>query len=721
MIVNQIDIESLKAVKEDESKYTIQLLWNLNGGSGDRYTGAYIIVLYENGEQKASENFTDTMGTQMANVTFDGLTYGKKYSVSVAVPQEQGGAASHQEDVVIDSFTNVSGCYNGEFFEIFWDMTSQSALQGVCRITYSTGATEYYTVIPSSGYVRLTPFLPAPESYVELSFWGKQGDISEGPESETVRFDASGIKVCTADLTRTEKGTRLSCGFQAAYADLERVDMILEQAGEQLLKIPAVKAEPQKGKTGSYVCAADILNDQLAFEKLREANVRIVSVRGSGRSAVRAQGDTLPLRMPVLNVTDIDSACYYCSIVWEESEYQPVCFELSDGRIVWGKEFTVPYTQNKQLSVCARYDIDRTERRGPMSESVQLFLPGYYPCVSEDGSAQLVYRENSPTGENVSILISDDIMGNCEEDFTTEHMTLIKGNHGYTLTVSAKSVLAREDLDAFVDQVKDKVPPYGFYRLRDMILRCAGYRLTDAAYFSCSMEADKRTADLCPGMGMQLTTAVYMPQYHPSTATMSGFAVTSSECYPIIMRKDRQYLEFDCYAGMIANYMSEDSVGSPDGSTVYVSNVADLLRPNLRQPYYRVLYPGYFVAATNMESPYASDNIVILAADSYNKIQTACNAIAENPAAIRNLSIPVILFRGRSNLSLRNRIQIGEEQVYVPVGTTLDDIVQMWNLNDVKNMKMFRRDHNGIKKPVFLGFSDVSEGIVLINGDIICL
>lgn len=721
MIVNRIDIQSVQTLKKDDSGYTLQLIWKLNGEAGGTYTGEYTIILYEDGIQKKSETYTDTMGMQMATVTFADLIYGKSYTIEVGVPESQGGAVSPQADVVIDSFQNISGCYNGDCFEIFWKMTSQKVLQGVCQITYSTGATEYCPVIPSNGYVRLTPFRPAPGTYVEVSFWGKSGLASEGLESEAVRFDASGIMICSADLSKTEEGIKLSCGFQSVYQDLESVDIILERAGERVLTVSSVKPEVQAGQTGYYTCTAKITGEQITVKKLREYNVRIVSVRGSGRCLVRTEGDTLPLSTPVLKIIDIDKNSYHCRIICEESECCPVCFELSDGSVVWEKEFTVPYEKGKELAVYARYDIGQTHRRGPGSEKTSLFLSGYYPGTSEDNTAQLVYREKSETEESVSMSIAGDIMGNCTEDFTTEQITLTKGEKGYTLTVSTKAVITKENLDDFVDQIKDKVPAYGFYMLRDMILRSAGYQLTDTTYFSCCMEADRRTAELCPGMGIQLTTAVYMPQYNTSAATMSGFAVTSSECYPVILRKDRPYLEFDCYAGAIANYMSEDSVGSPDESIVYVSNIADLLRPNLRQPYYKVLYPGYFVPATNMESPYASDNVVILAADSYLKIQTACDAIAENPAAIRKLSIPVIIFRGRSNLSLRNRIQIGEEQVFVPVGTTLADILQMWNLQGMKNITMYRRDPDGVKKPVFLKLSEESENIVLINGDMICL
>lgn len=718
MIINQIDIVSVKTTRVEDEAFSLELAWELNGSSGGNYTGDYTVVLYENGGKKDSETYTDTMGIQMATLTFHEMSYGKQYAVALELPKEQGGAFSSPADVVIDSFTGISGCYNGEYLELRWKMTSAFALQGICQIGYSTGGTEYHIVSPSNGYARLRPLPPAPGSFVQVSFWGKVGDVSEGPESDSVRFDASGITICTADIAKTENGAQLSCGFRSVYTDLELVDMIIERDGERMLTICSVKPVTREGTAGEYTCTADIADEQLIVDRLKECCIRMNSVHGEARSSVPEQGDTLSLYTPEIEVTKTDGASYFCSVVWRDTGVLPAGFELSDGSIVRDRDFTIPYTEDKELSICARYDQGEIVRRGPRSQTRGLFPAGYYPVIGEDGTAQIFYRGG--TEETVSIPITNDVMGDCSENFEMDRIALKRDGGSYTLTISTKSVLAREDLEAFVGMVKDKVPPYGFYRLRDMILRSAGYQLTDTTYFSCFMEADKRTADLCPGMGLQLTTAVYMPQYNSAAATMSGFAVTSSECYPVVMSKDRQYLEFDRYAGNIADYMSEDSIGSPDTSTVFVSNVTDLLRPSLRQPYYRVLYPGYFMSATNMESPYASDNVVILAADSFQKIQTACEAITENPAAIRNLSIPVILFRGRSNLSLRIRIWMNGEAEFVPVGTTVEDVLQMWNLYDIKRIELFRRDSNGIKRPVFLEFSDASEHIVLLNGDSIC-
>lgn len=92
------------------------------------------------------------------------------------------------------------------------------------------------------------------------------------------------------------------------------------------------------------------------------------------------------------------------------------------------------------------------------------------------------------------------------------------------------------------------------------------------------------------------------------------------------------------------------------------------MQPSARQPYYRILYPEKLTHDYAVETPYPSDNVVLLTADNYGAILEASDAVAQNRAAINNLPLTVVIFKGRSTLSLHMPVEFNGRCLSVPVG-----------------------------------------------------
>ena len=141
------------------------------------------------------------------------------------------------------------------------------------------------------------------------------------------------------------------------------------------------------------------------------------------------------------------------------------------------------------------------------------------------------------------------------------------------------------------------------------------------------------------------------------------------------------------------------------------------MRPSLHQPYYRVLFPLSLEPSLPTEDPYLAENTVIMTSESYGEILDACRAIKDNPLNINTLNIPLIIFRGRSALSLSAPVEINGNLHYVPVGCSVKQALRMHGYGYSASVKIKREDDESIPRPIFAGRNEDLGNLTLISGD----
>ncbi len=716
MIVNQIDIYNVETMSFQDNKCAVNIKWKINGNLNAGYQGGYTAVLYDNKGNAVSVPVEDKDGFQCADVSFENLSCDRTYAITLEVSQGERKVCSKRANVFIGSFQNITGIFDGETLELTWELNADQRSSGVCLIDSSAGSCDMYKIDASSRIMRIKPVKTAPGQTMTVSLYISDNSVSDGLKS-IVRFLTSGIHICSGEMTIQQDGTMLGLILASDYADLGNVFVAVCKDGSMLWRSEPVRLEKAEDPEGTYYsCKLLVPVSVMEAGFLKKCLVRVTAVSDGVESAVPDPADTLLLQTPYIQIQSVEKDGYVCSICMPQTERVPCGFEVSGGKKAGVSHFTLGFDQSAEVSICAKYIISGIPQCGPHIVST-VFKQGYYPAAAADGGEEICYYGSALTDSEAVIFLSDDIVGNLQEDICVSVISIKKDTGGYIFKVGLESALEPDALSSFlIEAEKKRISAYGIYMLRDILLRTARYRVQDTTALLCAMNPKQRWADICPGIGLWVTTADYMNQQSPAWGDISGFVSSSLECYPVYIQKGAGYLEFDCFAGEMAKNMSSRSSGS-GANPVFVADITDFMQTGIRQPYYRVVYPAYFQPADVIESPYASDNFVILASDSYDTMLRECAVIEADPAAIGSLNIPVIIFRGRSRLSLRVKVCIGNEHTYVPVGTTVGDVLQMHGIHSESEVKMYRRNYKGEKAEVFLSLFEHPENIVLISGD----
>ncbi|MDD3414985.1 MAG: hypothetical protein PHY47_13415 [Lachnospiraceae bacterium] len=731
MIVSEIRITRAETTEYQSQKIKLRLLWEVNGQIGAGYIGEYTAVLLDGDTEFATYNFTDDIGLQDATVQFEGVKTDTKYRLLLRVPDGQGAGQSQKIDVINMIFEGVSGSYNGTVAQIYWNYADIRVQKGNCELDFSNGNYSSVVFDSSSGTLCLgqEAFAPMKEGeYVNVTLKRTDGEIvSVGLGSEVLRFYASGAEIHSGNLTAVAKGEELSLCIQSRHSDLTDGRLSFFYKDKRMWEVDEVKLEPVANLEGGYTCKVTIPSEALDFTILKKCRVRLAVKYGKSETAIAGTADTLELQTPDILIQHVVSGGLTCHMEMPEINRLPYAFELksdSASRTVGYSDFlceTSVVGQAGQLCACAKYRIGTVEQMGPYSEKILLLAPGYYPVKDETGNLNLQYcMEQTTAGENFVILPAK-LTAGFEGDISKDPIHLLKTDAGYKLSVQTAQVCTPDILEQFLLLLEGKLIPYAVYTIRNIVLRMASVSVADTAELLCGWKKELRRSYICPGMALKVAAASYMGQYTSQVQTASGFVNASAIYYPVTIDMNDSCLTFDCFISGMAQNMTISTSAAVDTQLKFISGIQDLSTGNARQPYYSILYPTELKSAETPESAYAADHVLLLASDSYSDLKQKLELLDDNPAMINSLQILKFMVLGRSALSLCIQVYCNSEVRYVPVGTTLGNVLEGIGIHSVDAVRMYRNDAAGIYREIFLNILDGTEGIVLISGDrIVC-
>lgn len=719
-VVNELSILYLKY-----EKGKLSVAWDLNGGDVETCAGiTYTYKITQNGAEVQSEDFADEKGDMSKEIDWTKGNDGAIYMFQMYVKEQVN--ASDERELVVGTFEDVTGTFDGERFLFTWDVSDDLVSGGYIRIQQGGPDGKTLLHIPVSPLNRklvTDPVNLAMKESVCAVFTASDGEICEGPDSEPLSFFPKGVEILEASLTDipaadpkiSGKKLTLTLSGAAQMAGLAKCRVLLKKNGRLVYASGALDIQTAQTETGDKKATVEVTVSaaEVRPQLLEKCVAGCIYVNGRAESVVVTELSELSLAAPEVVPLAIGQKCM--AKLGIESEIEPVGYEVSGSAELVAEKGTC----SSDFIARARYDIGQSKpRKGPASAY------GFPECYYADGDT-VYYRAQAYEEKEQRLAVPADLFQVKIEEPVNEHAGFClnpptQEGQDYILELKTEAALSADHYQQFLADLvtKGRISSAGFYRICEMILRAGAYKKSDTAIFQCRYMPDERTADVCPGLILRVETAMYLPQYNQKIKSAAGFAWMHASDVEVGFHAGRPddgadsgFLEWNSFASGMYQMLNE-GVAADGSSIIYAAGVEDLMRTQVRLPYYRIMYPSAMLAPDDV-TPYPSDNIILLAADQYHKITEACDSIKMNPACINNLNIPVIVFRGRGMLSLWTQVCINHETCRVPVGSTWQQALTERGITSFDHVKLFRRGIDGKELRVYGNL----EGILPLQGD----
>jgi hypothetical protein len=239
-----------------------------------------------------------------------------------------------------------------------------------------------------------------------------------------------------------------------------------------------------------------------------------------------------------------------------------------------------------------------------------------------------------------------------------------------------------EDLPAFLLALeKANVEPWGLDLVQRVIARGAPLTFEETLYVEYGLSGPNSqqsygSFDLRPGMQLRLQAPGYL-NLDPdlSGALLNGFAPGASIDFDIGVDNSNGWRPtLDAFFARLVALRAIRVMPPPtndDGSAEGGSaDAADLAYQQLMKPFLRVLVPAQLLGATSGGSTTASEQFLVVAADSYRELLAVTSPPANGTA--------FAYFRGRAVLQPRIRVEVNGAAHTVAVGTRVADLLRDW-------------------------------------------
>lgn len=709
-VINLINITSVVVERDNDGKYKIELTWQIDGNPARLYPGNYDICLLNQNEE--IETKTVVSENNYATVTFTKITDDTKYYIIVKVSQGKNEVKSPRVSLIIDYYKGFSGSYDGKILSLAWELDKMRIPEGCCSVTADNGYEIIYTIYPGGERTVIDGVCFRAGRKLTVKVWS-MSSVCQGPYSEELTFYTAPPFITRVENAEGNGGADITVYFTTIHEDIETVALVFSVNGEVVYETKPVTVSLDK-EENVYSVTAHIDSLVLSNDEIEKSTISCAYINGNAKTMISGEGSSMPLARPTVKAEDIQSGKAVMRISYPHN-IAARGFEPAGGNIVCGDTY-IADPADTAMVVYPRFDKNGIKRKGVPSKPASGFIQGYYLSADE----RMIYRNTGFAENTVTHIWNEELFKiPPAEPIVSGAISLICENGRYTLALETTDSLSLKDYDGFMDIIKDNVTPSGFFALNDAILRMSPQALDDTPYLFCAYNPKTGLSDIRPGMKLTANTAVYMPQYNSYFENAQGFVSTNNIGWCFIFDKDSGFLEPDLFIGKMAKYMDWESLNwktlNPDMHITYASGVADFMSPSFRQPYYRILFPSSLMSSVEPENPFPSNNTVILAAESYGAVLDACEAVGKDPNNINRLNVPMMIFRGRSVLSLSVPVQINGNICYVPVGCNASQALNMYGIGST--VKMMREDDNHIPRPVFSDKDADLGKTVLIPGD----
>jgi hypothetical protein len=374
--------------------------------------------------------------------------------------------------------------------------------------------------------------------------------------------------------------------------------------------------------------------------------------------------------------------------------------------------FTPPDSgQTYVLGVQALFGDTATSSSGPISPRLPLFKAGYFTSAAPLSTAypylypatSLATVSATAPGEAITLYLPQiggatplkklpitqgafNLQANADSGSSASYpylLTFAADSAVWTFTSEPVRSALQEDYVAFLKAAEQTagVVPWGIVLLQQVISRYMPQTFQETLYYAYGLTfpgsgAGSAYADLRPGMVLRVAADGYQAFTESSTLKWSsGYVAGPVVDYDIGGFTDTAGNWTVGYDSFIGQLVAGGALSVPpppfhaqtqqEGG---VADAADLYFPGFRTPFYRLFVP---TALATPSAPTPTDtpkSFVLAAAPSYSTLTTTVNT----PGG----AYPVAYFRGRAVVRACIRVRLDGNEVVVPVGTTVGNLLE---------------------------------------------
>lgn len=199
-----------------------------------------------------------------------------------------------------------------------------------------------------------------------------------------------------------------------------------------------------------------------------------------------------------------------------------------------------------------------------------------------------------------------------------------------------------------------------------------------------------------------------------SDRNLSGFTGSGSSMFHSILRDGAVTFEPFAQETVQSGRLTVESPQvEQDGRVAMGAGIWDTLFAQFHAPFVKLLYPAQWKQSGHLNhgSMYYYDNVCLVAADSYDKLEEAVRRFQDQSKPSEEAAY--VCFRGRTAVKLMIHIFVEGHPQTCALGTTLGDIMNAYGLG--RNVLLER-----LYEEQYIPFMDANEKLPLYIGDRIC-
>lgn len=319
------------------------------------------------------------------------------------------------------------------------------------------------------------------------------------------------------------------------------------------------------------------------------------------------------------------------------------------------------------------------------------YAPFIYPAIAmaqvgaatlgTSGITQQIYLPNLTGGTSPTLPITSgpfSITANASGGAAAFPLMLTVAGTGdaWTFTPSAVRANLKQDYVSLLTQVEAAGGvAEGIGVLQAAIGRVLPQTFAETLYYACGFDVGNACVELRPGIILRASFADYSAiSGDPNAQWTNGWVGGPYVDYDVgsYLSAGARKVGFEAFisnlvaAGLLSVSTPAFSGSNEDGS----ADAADLYFSTFVQPYYRLFFPKDLTSATSISGAATTASFAIASASTYAGLQATTNVpSAENPVAY---------FRGRAILRVCVRVFFNGEELVVPLGTTVRNVLERY-------------------------------------------
>jgi hypothetical protein len=416
--------------------------------------------------------------------------------------------------------------------------------------------------------------------------------------------------------------------------------------------------------------------------------------------ALTAAYDGTQLHVSWDPVSDPGVTGYQVSVAGAQSPVTPV-YVAGVSNATVSAAFSLPFSQSPQVTVQAAVTLGANNLLLGPGNTVPPQLAGYLRAIAAPGSAEPPYLYRSGLYQTLAAISAANVIAYLPNPFTQGTPTVPSGTGNifqlapapqgsalpYQLTIdksvwtfgadTVRSALRQSYRQFLVTVEQAGVTPWAIRLVRQIICEAMPQTYAETLYYRYGIWRDNsaRLLDLEPGLGLQISGALYQLINANVQNPLNGFIPAGGEIYDIaeaipsggggtLAPGPARMLTVDAF-------LSTLFPGASGVTTDIAAGSLDFFRSSNRQDFYRLFYPPTILSSGSTGSSDLAQNIALIGAPTWQILEYVTDQYSSTGFFPPSGNYYSAYFRGHATISPVLKLTIAGEPCTVPPGATL--------------------------------------------------